>query len=180
MLSANRSKSFVAPSPTHEHIEFETEIGTIDESSEMTNSPSDSSTSTLKIKIPPRVQFHHAEGLRRQQSLPSADSDCSFSEGMPEWPTMDDAHPHTINIDGEDVELRRKSSQLPPQKPHEPNIDFELDVKVLINSGKCVLHTKEVNGEEKGEFAKNFGFKISQKLFVKFHQIQVFQKKLIL
>lgn len=147
-MSSNRSKSFVAPSPTHEHIEFETEIGTIDESSEMNNSPSDSSTSTLKIKIPPRVQFH-AEGLRRQQSLPSADSDCSFSEGMPEWPTMDDAHPHTINIDGEDVELRRKSSQLPPQKPHEPNIDFELDVKVLINSGKCVLHTKEVNGEDK-------------------------------
>lgn len=29
------------------------------------------------------------------------------------------------------------------QKPQEPNIDFELDVKVLINSGKCVLHTKD-------------------------------------
>lgn len=25
----------------------------------------------------------------------------------------------------------------------EPNIDFELDVKVFINSGKCVLHTKD-------------------------------------
>lgn len=30
-------------------------------------------------------------------------------------------------------------------KSQEPNIDFELDVKVLINSGKCVLHTKESN-----------------------------------
>lgn len=30
-----------------------------------------------------------------------------------------------------------------PQKPQEPNIDFELDVKVFINSGKCVLHTKD-------------------------------------
>jgi len=29
------------------------------------------------------------------------------------------------------------------QKPQEPNIDFELDVKVFINSGKCVLHTKD-------------------------------------
>ncbi|CAB0018125.1 unnamed protein product [Nesidiocoris tenuis] len=29
------------------------------------------------------------------------------------------------------------------QKPTEPNIDFELDVKVLINRGKCVLHTKD-------------------------------------
>lgn len=153
-MSSNRSKSFVAPSPTHEHVEFDTEIGTIDENIEITgSSPSSSSASTLKIKIPPpRVQFHHGDGLRRQQSLPSADSDCSYSEGIPDWPTIDDS-PHMINIDGEDVELRRKSSQIPSQqqqlKPHEPNIDFELDVKVLINSGKCVLHTKEVNGEEK-------------------------------
>jgi hypothetical protein len=106
----------------------------------------------LQQAAPPRVQFHHhhSEGLRRQQSLPSADSDCSYPDGIPEWPIqMDNSHPHTINIDGEDVELRRKSFQIPPQKPHEPNIDFELDVKVLINSGKCVLHTKEVNGDEK-------------------------------
>lgn len=30
----------------------------------------------------------------------------------------------------------------------EPNIDFELDIKVLVNSGKCVLHTKPVNDEK--------------------------------
>src|ERR1700761_5163055 len=32
----------------------------------------------------------------------------------------------------------------------EPNIDFELDVKIFFNSGKCVLHTKEapVKGED--------------------------------
>lgn len=36
----------------------------------------------------------------------------------------------------------------PPQKPLEPNIDFELDVKVLINSGKCVLHTKDPARED--------------------------------
>ncbi|KAG8228088.1 hypothetical protein J437_LFUL000087, partial [Ladona fulva] len=34
------------------------------------------------------------------------------------------------------------------QKTQEPNIDFELDVKVLINSGKCVLHTKDPSKEE--------------------------------
>lgn len=151
MLTSNRSKSFVAPSPTHEHMEeYGGDICTIDEGTEITASPTNS-TSTLKIKIPqPRVQFHHSEALRRQQSLPSAESDCSYgTDGIPEWPSIDDTHPHTINIDGEDVELRRKSSQITPQqKPHEPNIDFELDVKVLINSGKCVLHTKEVNGNE--------------------------------
>lgn len=30
----------------------------------------------------------------------------------------------------------------------EPNIDFELDIKVLVNSGKCVLHTKPLNDEK--------------------------------
>jgi hypothetical protein len=35
-----------------------------------------------------------------------------------------------------------------PQKPQEPNIDFELDVKVLIKSGKCVLHTKDPAKED--------------------------------
>jgi len=34
------------------------------------------------------------------------------------------------------------------QKPQEPNIDFELDVKVLIKSGKCVLHTKDISRED--------------------------------
>lgn len=34
------------------------------------------------------------------------------------------------------------------QKPTEPNIDFELDVKVLINRGKCVLHTKDQAKED--------------------------------
>ena len=29
------------------------------------------------------------------------------------------------------------------QKAQEPNIDLELDVKVFISSGKCVLHTKD-------------------------------------
>lgn len=33
-------------------------------------------------------------------------------------------------------------------KTSEPNIDFELDVKVHINSGKCVLHTNERGRED--------------------------------
>ena len=31
----------------------------------------------------------------------------------------------------------------------EPNVDFELDVKVFIDSGKCVLHPKENKEEDK-------------------------------
>jgi len=30
----------------------------------------------------------------------------------------------------------------------EPNIDFELDVKVFIDSGKCVLHPKDSKEDE--------------------------------
>lgn len=88
--------------------------------------------------------------------------------------------PDTIEIEGEQVELRKKhrdmsvtssydsmegnaplldsfgreqtsttsSPHIVPQKPQEPNIDFELDVKVLINSGKCVLHTKDPKEDE--------------------------------
>lgn len=162
MMSSNRSKSFVAPSPTHEHMDLEygcgDTIGTIDESSEMAGSPS-SSSSTLKIRIPQRVQF--SETLRRQASLPSADSDMSFSESGPEWPSSLSSsiheEPHTMIIDGENVELRRKTGQQQQQqqqqKPLEPNIDFELDVKVLINSGKCVLHTKESSDEKLSSYA---------------------------
>lgn len=42
-------------------------------------------------------------------------------------------------------------SQLVTQKSPEPNIDLELDVKVFINSGKCVLHTKDNVREEEAK-----------------------------
>jgi len=34
------------------------------------------------------------------------------------------------------------ASSVSHMKPQEPNVDLELDVKVFVNSGKCVLHTK--------------------------------------
>lgn len=135
-------------------MDYGSDIGTIDECSEMTKSPSSSSSSTVKIRIPQRVQF--SESLRRQQSLPSADSDISFPDGGPEWPTISPTISEDttmINVDGENVELRRKSTQPSTQKPHEPNIDFELDIKVVINSGKCVLHTKESSDEKLSSYA---------------------------
>jgi hypothetical protein len=49
---------------------------------------------------------------------------------------------------GKDQTSSASSSYFMQQKPHEPNIDFELDVKVLINSGKCVLHTKDPARED--------------------------------
>lgn len=155
LKTANRSKSYVEPSPTHEISDFDNSyLDTIHAGDECGSSPHGSpvsnTSSSFKMKIPttiPRVQFNDS---MRQTSLPSADSEVSFSESGPEWPSMSSVRepPHMLQIDGEDVELRKKSPQVNPQKQQEPNIDFELDIKVLVNSGKCVLHTKET-GEEK-------------------------------
>lgn len=109
--------------------------------------------------------------LRRQKSLPSASSDLSLPETqLGDWVDQ-------IDIDGEKVTLRKKlpasyesvdsfsidqpvtssvfnqntnsnTSQSTIQKQQEPNIDLELDVKVFINSGKCVLHTKDTIRDE--------------------------------
>ncbi|XP_037087739.1 transmembrane protein KIAA1109 homolog [Pollicipes pollicipes] len=51
----------------------------------------------------------------------------------------------------DDVELRRPESAAsvsaspttPKQQPVEPNIHFELDVKVFVSSGRCALHTRD-------------------------------------
>lgn len=159
MLSNNRSRSFVAPSPTHEDIDMENAamdtIVPIDESSESVHGSPSSNASSLKIIIPSqRVQF--SDAMRRQSSLPSADSE-SFSESGPEWPSMISVREgvQTITIDGENVELRNKkmSQPLAMQKTHEPNIDFELDIKVVVNSGKCVLHTKESSDEKSSTYS---------------------------
>lgn len=66
----------------------------------------------------------------RQSSLPSADSSNDFTEVDLEWP--DSELSDIIDVDGDRVELRKKS-QIYPQKQQEPNIDFELDIKVLTD-----------------------------------------------
>ena len=54
----------------------------------------------------------------------------------------------TSSSDLEGVELRRPlpglaSPSTPKQAPVEPNIHFELDVKVFVSSGQCALHTRD-------------------------------------
>lgn len=56
------------------------------------------------------------------------------------------------------------SSITSSKKNQDPNIDFELDVKVLIKSGKCVLHTKD---SMKDEEAKMYYF-ITFVIYLKF------------
>jgi len=90
-----------------------------------------------------RVTFTEA---MRQTSLPNADTDTETADNELDW--RGDITPSEIDVDGTSVEMRRKHGH--GQKQPEPNIDFELDIKVLVNSGKCVLHTKDT-GEERAQ-----------------------------
>uniref|UniRef100_A0A182JTV4 Bridge-like lipid transfer protein family member 1 C-terminal domain-containing protein n=1 Tax=Anopheles christyi TaxID=43041 RepID=A0A182JTV4_9DIPT len=176
LKAANRSRSFVAPSPTREDI---IDAGCIDgtsghsgtgggcgtssvmdaftgsdDMSSLQESPNSgpSRTASLRVKIPPNSSRVTFSETMRQSSLPSADSDvAAYSDSGLDWPRYDSSSvtsdvPHLLEIDGEQVELRKKSPNH-PQKQQEPNIDFELDIKVLVNSGKCVLHTKDIHDE---------------------------------
>lgn len=163
LKSTNRSHSFVMNSPTRDDFAIERENGqhldtimSFDESVSLSESPNSgpSRTTSLKVKIPQPQRVTFTESMR-QSSLPSADSDVSFNEGDIDWAAYTggccgasvSGSSHLLEIDGEQVEIRKKSP-IHPQKPQEPNIDFELDIKVLVNSGKCVLHTKDIHDEK--------------------------------
>ncbi|XP_065331514.1 bridge-like lipid transfer protein family member 1 isoform X1 [Cloeon dipterum] len=172
--SALKTRSLMVPSPTPENqMETPSDDLTTNASFESSpqSGPSRSASIRAKEPIGPRVTFSpDTQNIygSRQSSLPSMESDLS----LPEY-----------DIDPE-VELRRKPSPskydmpdvgsnyyLEPgfskdggispmsghpsyQKSQEPNIDFELDVKVLIKSGKCVLHTKDPAKEEEIKITK--------------------------
>ncbi|KAK9299212.1 hypothetical protein QLX08_007719 [Tetragonisca angustula] len=176
-----RSRSFIVPSPTLENQlespeDMNLEVNSANSAS-YESSPRSGPSRSASLRVRglggPRVTFSDTHTMGRQSSLPSAGSELSLPEGELEWP-------ETIEIDGERVELRKKSRDISytssydsmegnaplldsfgkeqssstsspyitPQKAQEPNIDFELDVKVLINSGKCVLHTKDPGKED--------------------------------
>lgn len=158
LKSTNRSQSFVASSPTHEELELERDAGhTLDtivandaESTSLHGSPysGPSRSASLRIRVDPSQRVSFSDTMR-QSSLPSADSETSFPETDLEWPMCDDldvSEIQVLDINGEQVELRRKNQNY--QKSQEPSIDFELDIKVLVNSGKCVLHTKDLNDDK--------------------------------
>ncbi|XP_011494762.1 PREDICTED: uncharacterized protein KIAA1109 [Ceratosolen solmsi marchali] len=176
-----KSRSFIVPSPTPEHQlrspeDLNAEMNSANSASYESSprsGPSRSASLKVRESSGPRVTFRDSHTMCRQSSLPSAGSELSLPEDNLDWPD-------TIEIEGEQVELRKKnkdmsntssynsmegnvplvdalgkdqtstasSSYFIQQKPHEPNIDFELDVKVLINSGKCVLHTKDPARED--------------------------------
>ncbi|KAF4529364.1 hypothetical protein B566_EDAN016813 [Ephemera danica] len=184
-----KSRSFIVPSPTPEnHLESPTEetLGTSLNSgnsgsfeSSPQSGPSRSASIRVKDSLGHRVTFSADTQnvcASRQSSLPSVESDLSLQD--PEW--RDDIDPEvelrrkpTLKYDHTDSglllehggELRHTGGTSPVThvsmlaKPQEPNIDFELDVKVLISSGKCVLHTKDVARDE--EIKRKISFKLA-------------------
>ncbi|XP_075153250.1 transmembrane protein KIAA1109 homolog tweek isoform X3 [Haematobia irritans] len=146
MKSSQRSISFIGSHRDHIDEGLVTysgrrldPIASNDEISSLHSTPASchSRSASLRNTGTNRVTFSET---MRQTSLPNADSDDEpQSTNSQDGPT--DTPPSEIDIDGTSVEMRRKHQY--QQKQQEPNIDFELDIKVLVNSGKCVLHTKE-------------------------------------
>ncbi|XP_050315619.1 transmembrane protein KIAA1109 isoform X2 [Anthonomus grandis grandis] len=124
----------------------------------------------------PRVTFSDTQTMSRQKSLPSASSEISLPETELNWVDQLDIDGEKVTLrkklpasyefgegsllmDNFNLDQVLTSSPVQtasanvsqttgPQKCTEPNVDLELDVKVFINSGKCVLHTKDHKEEE--------------------------------
>ncbi|XP_059220162.1 bridge-like lipid transfer protein family member 1 isoform X3 [Stomoxys calcitrans] len=151
MKSSQRSISFIGSHRDHIEDGLATysgrrldPIASNDEISSLQSTPASchSRSASLRTTGANRVTFSET---MRQTSLPNADSDDEpQSTNSQDGPT--DTPPSEIDIDGTSVEMRRKHQY--QQKQQEPNIDFELDIKVLVNSGKCVLHTKETTDDK--------------------------------
>nr|XP_018906485.1 PREDICTED: uncharacterized protein KIAA1109 isoform X3 [Bemisia tabaci] len=155
-----RSKSFIAPSPMSEQQLdscsplLESMEDAVERSAFLGPSRS-SSLRTARGQDGPRVTFRDSlSSITRQTSLPNASSELSLPVGgeFLDWehPISSDStdNSHSALLDSSPLKgpillHTPLPSMSGNQKTQEPNIDFELDVKVLINSGKCALYTKD-------------------------------------
>ncbi|XP_075992779.1 transmembrane protein KIAA1109 homolog tweek [Anticarsia gemmatalis] len=171
-LGSNRSKSFVVPTPPNERKDFEGVVepnlampaGVGDSGETLLLGDEDNRLADIieggswsSMESEPLTGPSRSASLRGPRSGGAGPSGLRPSQppGVQRQSSLP-AHPDHWPDELEPVELRRKhdystqqsdplSSENKSNKPKtaEPNIDFELDVKVHINSGKCVLHTKE-------------------------------------
>ncbi|CAD7085829.1 unnamed protein product [Hermetia illucens] len=149
LKTTNRSQSFVATSisrDVHNDILVRKldSINSTDDVSSTASGPSRSAS--LRVCLPKTHRVTFSEAMR-QTSLPNADVDIGLEDNVDDWLPHNGSTSTIVDMDDSQVELRRKNTST-NQKQQEPNIDFELNVKVLINSGKCVLHTKELHDEK--------------------------------
>ncbi|KAF7285801.1 hypothetical protein GWI33_009982 [Rhynchophorus ferrugineus] len=151
-------------------IKLDTNTGSFDSSPR--SGPSRSASLRVKTTDQgPRVTFSDTQTMNRQKSLPSASSEISLPETQLDWvdqldiegekvalrkklPASYESVEGSLLMDNFEIDQALTSSPVQStntnlsqtttlQKCQEPNVDLELDVKVFINSGKCVLHTKD-------------------------------------
>ncbi|KAG5893448.1 hypothetical protein JTB14_012167 [Gonioctena quinquepunctata] len=160
-------------SPEMTKVSLETNVASSYESSPKSGPSRSASLRVRTGESGPRVTFSDTQTMGRQKSLPSASSDLSLPETQfGDWVDQMDIEGEKVTLrkklpaSYESVEgsilldsfsmdqplgsyqgSASNTSQSMAQ-PQEPNIDLELDVKVFINSGKCVLHTKDSIREE--------------------------------
>ncbi|XP_037958120.1 transmembrane protein KIAA1109 homolog isoform X2 [Teleopsis dalmanni] len=153
MKNSSRSYSFIGTSSSREPMDDNGEnytfrrldpIASNDEISSLQSTPVSGHSRSASLRTCPANRVTFSETMR-QTSLPNADTDTEIQDNDTDWRTHGETVTNEMDIDGTSVEMRRKYGH---QKQQEPNVDFELDIKVLVNSGKCVLHTKE-NSEER-------------------------------
>ncbi|CAH0602823.1 unnamed protein product [Chrysodeixis includens] len=175
-LGSNRSKSFVVPTPPQERKDFEgvgepnlaMSAGTVGDSGEtlLLGDEDNRLADIIEGGSWSSMESEPLTGPSRSASLrgprPGTGSARPLQTPAVQRQSSLPAHPDHWPDDLDTVELRRKhdhsslpQSEMPSAenktsktKTSEPNIDFELDVKVYINSGKCVLHTKEPSKED--------------------------------
>lgn len=131
----------------------------------------------------PHVTFRDTQAMSREASIPSVNSEMSLPESQLDWGEYLDIDGEKImlrkklpascesvddksngiedfasNQGGNSSGYQAATMSGTAQKAQEPNIDLELDVKVFINSGKCVLHTKDpIKEEELKMYVINIG-----------------------
>ncbi|XP_055893241.1 bridge-like lipid transfer protein family member 1 isoform X2 [Biomphalaria glabrata] len=82
--------------------------------------------------------YPHKRGAHSLEAVQSSGSDSQPEEGIP----------RKRKLKSDD------SASVTSNKVSEQNVDFELDVKVFIDSGQCVLYSKEAKEEEVRKYAK--------------------------
>lgn len=126
LKSTNRSQSFVAASPGQDDSDIggsplDTIFSNDGELNSLQSSPhaGPSRSASLKIRAnqTQRVAFSDA---MRQSSLPSGDCEVNFPDGGSiDWPNNDDSdlsEMQILEVDGEQVELRKKSPNHPQKQ----------------------------------------------------------------
>ncbi|XP_063358209.1 bridge-like lipid transfer protein family member 1 [Cydia amplana] len=174
-LGSNRSRSFVAPDPPVDFPETDEPsptAGNVGDSGE-TLLPGDEDDrladiieggSWSSMESEPLTGPSRSASLRGVRGHSGGARAVSFQpapvQRQSSLPAQPDRRPQLHDAPRPDpVQLRRREGAPTSEaagaegrsgkaKTAEPNIDFELDVKVHINSGKCVLHTKEPSKDD--------------------------------